>query len=77
MNEREGGREKNCIVMDGCMLMEKKKKRKKRRRRKSVDSISGSSGVISYQTLMRRFVHTPGRLQQQPGWPSTLSWLGI
>ena len=43
----------------------------------SDDNVSGASGVISDQTLMRRCVHTPGSLRQQLGWPSALSWLGI
>lgn len=43
----------------------------------SDDSVSGTSGVIADQTLMRRCVHIPGRLWQQLGRPSTLSWLGV
>ena len=35
--EREGGRrERNCIVMDGYMLMNKKKAKKKKKKKKKV-----------------------------------------
>ena len=43
----------------------------------SNDDISGASDVTTDQTPMRRCIHTPGRLRQQLGWPSSISWLSF
>ena len=56
MREREGGgeRERNCIVMDGYMLMNKKIKIKKSMRKMSMQTPFSSSRQTDYTLNMNK-----------------------